>query len=76
LATLFNKIYKPKHIPEQWLFGKVFIKDIKMNVENYRLIANPSSTSKIFEKLILQRIIDQKERHNIDITHKSHHGFR
>jgi hypothetical protein len=79
LSTLFDKIYNSKDIPEQWLFGKVmpvYKKDEKMNVENFRPIANLCSTSKIFEKLILQRIIHLEEIHKINITHISQHGFK
>ena len=43
-----------------------------MDVENYRPISNLCSSSKIFEKLILEIQDDQ----NVDITGKSQHGFK
>ncbi len=79
LSTLFDKMYNSKDIPEQWLFGKVIpvYKNFeKKNVENFRSIANLCSTSKIFEKLVLQKIIHLEEIHKIDITHTSQHGFQ
>ena len=49
--------------------------DIK-NIENYRPIANLCSTSKIFEKLILQRILEIKDENQCDLTGQNQHGFK
>ena len=45
-------------------------------VENYRPVANLCSTSKIFEKLILNRISQLEILNNCDITGKGQHGFK
>ena len=60
LSILFDKIYKQKSIPAQWSISKVVPihkKGSKNNIENYRPIANLCSTSKIFEKFILKRLL-------------------
>ncbi len=46
------------------------------NITNYRPIANLCSTSKLFEKLILKRILEIHEQNNEDITDQSQHGFK
>ena len=46
------------------------------NVENYRPISNLCSSSKIFEKLILKRILEIQDDQNVDITGNSQHGFK
>ena len=59
LTTLFRKIYTMQTIPEQWKLAKitpVHKKGSKSDISNYRPVANLCSASKIFEKLILQRI--------------------
>ena len=60
MTTLFNKIYVQKKLPEQWLMSvinPVYKKGTKDEITNYRLVANLCSGSKIFEKLILNRIL-------------------
>ena len=79
LALLFQKIYQTKQIPEQWLISKIIPihkKGPTKNIENYRPIANLCSCSKIYEKLILQRIRNLELENNIDLTGKSQHGFK
>ena len=79
MAKLFQKIYQTKQIPEQWLISKIVPIHKKgpiKNIENYRPIANLCSCSKIFEKLILQRIRNLENDNNIDLTGKSQHGFK
>ena len=79
LAHLFELIYLQGSIPEQWKVSKtipIHKKGPKRNIENYRPIANLCSTSKIFEKLILKRILEIQEENNVDITGKSQHGFK
>ena len=59
MTTLFNKIYLQKKLPEQWLMSviiPVHKKGKKDEITNYRPVANLCSGSKIFEKLILNRI--------------------
>ena len=60
LTTLFKMIYSQNKLPQQWLVAKInpiFKKGVKNNIENYRPISNLCSTSKLFEKLILKRIL-------------------
>ena len=45
-------------------------------IENYRPISNLCSTSKIFEKLILQRLNELETINNISLTGKPQHGFK
>ena len=48
----------------------------KKNMESYRPIANLCSTSKVFEKLILKRIIEIQDDNECDITGTNQHGFK
>ena len=76
LACLFHHV---RIIEEQWLVAKVIPihkKDDKTDTSNYRPIANLCSTSKIFERLILQRIGKLEVKNDIDITNKGQHGYK
>ena len=76
---LFERIYNQKSIPEQWSISKVipiFKKGLKNNIENYRPIANLCSSSKLFEKLILKRMLNIELEHNVDLTGKQQHRFK
>ena len=79
-SVLFNKIYYEKSIPEQWLIAKTIPihknKGEKKNIESYRPIANLCSASKIFEKLILKRILDIQDENKCDFTGRNQHGFK
>ena len=48
----------------------------KKDIENYRPIANLCAASKVFEKLILKRILEIQESHNVDLTNSAQHGFK
>ena len=79
LSHLFNLIYINKQIPEQWRVSKVIPLLKKGNpnkIENYRPVANLCTISKIFEKLILQRLHQIEIDNLIDLTNKSQHGFK
>ena len=79
LSFLFEKIYETKQLPEQWLMAKVipiFKKGSPNKIENYRPVANLCTISKIFEKLILQRLHQIEIDNLIDLTNKSQHGFK
>ena len=79
LSTIFQKIYDQKKIPEQWSVSKVIPlhkKGPKNQIENYRPISNLCSTSKVFEKLILKRLLEINSIYNVDITGKHQHGFK
>ena len=80
LTRLFDQIYNSKKIPDQWLIAKTIpvykCKGEKNKVENYRPIANLCSTSKIFEKLILKRILEIQDTNKVDLTRQGQHGFK
>jgi hypothetical protein len=80
LSILFMKIYNKKSIPGQWLIAKTIPifknKGEKKNIESYRPIANLCSVSKVFEKLILKRLLDIQEENNCDLTGINQHGFK
>ena len=68
-----------KKIPEQWRLSKivpVHKKGSKSEIENYRPVANLCSTSKIFERLILNRINQLEILNSVDLTGKEQHGFK
>ena len=79
LSKLFNLIYSEKMIPDQWRIAKTIPvyknKGDKKDIENYRPIANLCAASKIFEKLILKRILAIEKLNNADITGGNQHGF-
>ena len=80
VQKLMELIYKERKVPDQWLVAKTLpifknkgnIKDI----ENYRPIANLCASSKIFEKLILKRILEIQDEGGIDLTGSKQHGFK
>ena len=80
LSIIFKKIYHEKAIPGQWLIAKTIPifknKGEKKNIENYRPIANLCSASKVFEKLILKRLLDIEDENNCDLTGINQHGFK
>ena len=45
-------------------------------IDNYRPVANLCSTSKIFERMILNRISEIESLNNVDITGNQQHGFK
>ena len=77
---LFSRIYNQTEVPAQWLISKTIpiykSKGDKTDIENYRPISNLCSTSKIFEKLILKRILDIQTDQGVDLTGNSQHGFK
>ena len=48
----------------------------KKDLENYRPISNLCLSSKIFEKLILKRILEIQDTQGVDLTNSSQHGFK
>ena len=78
LENLFRLIYRDKCVPGQWLISKIIPvhkKGDKKCVENYRPVANLCSVSKIFERLILQRILELEAISGIKVGGKQQHGF-
>ena len=80
LAKLFNRIYYQRSLPDQWLVSKTIPvfknKGDKKVIDNYRPIANLCSTTKIFEKLILKRIMAIQDANGCDVTNSNQHGFK
>ena len=79
LSNLFEMIYCQKVIPGQWLVSKIIPvhkKGNKSHIENYRPVANLCSVSKVFEKLILNRIYELEIINGINLTGKQQHGFK
>ena len=78
-SHLFNLIYTTRKIPEQWRISKImpiFKKGSPNKIENYRPVSNLCSASKIFEKLILNRLTQIEDLSKISLTGKSQHGFK
>ena len=80
LTELLRLIYHEKNVPDQWLVAKTIPvyknKGNKKDIENYRPIANLCAASKIFEKLILKRILEIQETNGVDLTGTNQHGFK
>ena len=79
LGRLFGLIYYHKSIPEQWRLSKIIPvhkKGSKQKIENYRPVANLCSASKIFERLILNRINKLELLGGVDLTNSCQHGFK
>jgi hypothetical protein len=79
ISGLFKRIYETGTVPDQWLIAKTIPvfknKGQISDINNYRPIANLCSCSKIFEKLILRRILEIQNTAGVDITNKHQHGF-
>ena len=72
-------IYFQNIIPDQWKIGKItpLLKKGFVNiVDNYKPIWNLSSVSKIYKKIILQRLMDNEKETKIDLTRDPQHGFK
>jgi hypothetical protein len=75
--ALMNKIYEQKKIPEQWKMSRIIPlhkRGSKAKIENYRPISNLCAMSKVFEKLMLQRILETADGNTLFTKHQ--HGFR
>jgi hypothetical protein len=48
----------------------------RSDISNYHSIVNLCSTSKIFEKLILKRILEIQDEAGLDLTGANQHGFK
>ena len=79
MTMLMSMIYRDQIIPEQWkmsVIRPVHKKGPKNEISNYRPVANLCSGSKVFERLILQRINQIEEENEIDLTNEAQHGFK
>jgi endonuclease/exonuclease/phosphatase family metal-dependent hydrolase len=76
---LLNKIYDQNVIPEQWKTSRIlplYKKGKKNQIENYRPISNLCAGSKLFERLILVRILEIEEQAGTSLTGNNQHGFK
>ena len=76
---LLNKIYHQGTIPEQWKTSRILPlhkKGQKKQMENYRPISNLCAGSKVFERLILQRILEIDDQAESSLTGVNQHGFK
>lgn len=76
---LLNKIYSQGVVPEQWKTSRILPlhKKGKINqMENYRPISNLCAGSKVFERLVLQRVLEINEQAESDLTGENQHGFK
>ena len=79
VTDLMKKIFSEKIVPEQWKIAKVipvFKKGDKKEPGNYRPISNLCSITKIFERLILERLKVIEKLEKCDLTGESQHGFK
>jgi hypothetical protein len=79
LSKLFEKIYQTRKLPDQWKISRtvpLFKKGNKKNTNSYRPISNLCSMSKIFERLMLNRLTDIESEARVDLTGKNQHGFK
>jgi hypothetical protein len=80
ISGLIKLIYETGKVPDQWLIAKTIPvfknKGQTSDIINYRPIANLCSCSKIFEKLILRRILEIQDLAGVDFTNKQQHGFK
>ena len=79
VTSLMRKIINECTVPEQWKLAKVipvFKKGSKTSPNNYRPISNLCSITKIFERLILERIGAIEKLEGVDLTGQSQHGFK
>jgi hypothetical protein len=76
---LLNKIYDQNVIPEQWKTSRILPlhkKGKKNLIDNYRPISNLCAGSKVFERLILMRILEIEEQAGSSLTGNNQHGFK
>jgi hypothetical protein len=79
LIALFNKIYNERKIPKQWKTAKIIPlhkKGDTTDITNYRPISNLCTLSKVFEKLVLKRLWSIAQKHVVNLTSETQHGFK
>ena len=77
LKLIFNKSLREKIVPNQWKCANVtpiFKKGNKCEAGNYRPISLTSVISKIFEKILREKMTSFLENHNLILD--TQHGFR
>lgn len=78
LTTIFNSILRLNHFPSQWKYAKIIMilkpNKSEHNVASYRPISLLPVFSKIFERILLKRLLPYLESRNIIPDHQF--GFR
>jgi len=78
-TSLFKMIYQSGIIPDQWKISRtipLYKKGNKNDMNSYRPISNLCSASKIFERMMLNRLTDIEDKNAIDLTGLAQHGFK
>ena len=78
-TKLFEKIYQTGELPDQWKISRtlpLYKKGNKNNLDSYRPISNLCSASKIFERMMLNRLNDIEDEQDVDLTGNMQHGFK
>jgi len=79
LLDLLNKVYVTKQIPSQWKVARIIPihkKGQRCKIDNYRPISNLCSMAKIFERMILLRLIELETENGLDLTGSEQYGFK
>lgn len=79
VTRLMKKIYEQKKVPNQWKIARItplHKKGPKNEVTNYRPISNLCSMSKVFERLLLQRMNGLELLRGDSLSGNSQHGFK
>ena len=71
---LFHLIYRDCQIPQQWLIAKI-TPIHKKALKTTQKTTDLCSTTKIFERLILNRIIKLESLNSANLAVKEQHGF-
>ena len=78
-CKLFNLIYTQNSVPQTWRTSRIlplYKKGDRRLVANYRPISNLCAGSKIFERLILKRILEVEADLGTDLSGTTQHGFK
>ena len=74
LLYLFNLSLRTGSFPDTWKFSfitPIFKRGTKANVANYRGIAILSAIPKLFESLVVKKLVDSVKH----LINPNHHGF-
>ena len=76
LAELFSKCLKESYFPDCWKVSSVVFKNVgeRSTAKNYHPVSLLSVVSKVFEKLVNNRIVDHPEK--CGLSSDFQHGFR
>ena len=78
-CKLFNIIYEQNSVPQKWRTSRVlplYKKGDRRQIANYRPISNLCASSKIFERIILKRLLEVETELGTDLSGTTQHGFK